>query len=137
MFCVQRASVDIVEPAFFKHAARRLSASEHKAWTSTRLRVSLADFDSLPSLVTHLRNLLEPYFGSPSTGSQVRGIVVELSHWKSTLSWTLDALDANERARGLSLHDVDALRSTKRCQGWDRLVKLVRRPLPAQSRPRH
>ena len=122
---LQRASVDIVEPAYFKHAAAFLSAPERNAWTSTRLRISLAAFDSIPALVAHLREALAPYFGSAADRFPARGVVVELTDWSATLAWRLDDLDAAERTRGMGKDAFEALKTSRRCQGWgdERLVR--------------
>jgi len=125
---LQRASVDIVEPAYFKHAAAFLSAPERNAWTSTRLRISLAAFDSIPALVAHLREALAPYFGSAADRFPARGVVVELTDWSATLAWRLDDLDAAERTRGMGKDAFEALKTSRRCQGWGD-ERLVRRPL--------
>ncbi|KPV73305.1 uncharacterized protein RHOBADRAFT_55067 [Rhodotorula graminis WP1] len=116
-----RASVDVVEPAFFKHAAPFLSPGELTAWTSTRLRISLAAFDSPIALVSHLRDVLAPYLGSTAAGFPARGVVVELSDWEATLGWSLDDLDAEERAGGIDEQGFEALRTSRRCQGWERV----------------
>ncbi|GAA5850469.1 hypothetical protein JCM9279_001426 [Rhodotorula babjevae] len=119
-----RASVDVVEPAFFQHAAAFLSPAELTAWTSTRLRISLAAFDAPRALVAHLRDALAPYLGSTAAGFPARGVVVELEGWVATLGWSLDDLDAEERASGIDVQGFEALKRSRRCQGWDQLEKL-------------
>ncbi|GAA5908565.1 hypothetical protein JCM8208_002667 [Rhodotorula glutinis] len=119
-----RASIDLVEPAFFKHAAAFLSPAELTAWTSTRLRISLASFDSPTALVTHLREVLAPYLGSTAAGFPARGVVVELADWEATLGWSLDDLDAEERAGGIDEQGFEALKASRRCQGWEQLEGL-------------
>ncbi|GAA5850462.1 hypothetical protein JCM9279_001424 [Rhodotorula babjevae] len=113
-----RASVDVVEPAFFKHAAAFLSAPDRAAWTSNRLRISLAAFDSLPALVAHLREVLAPYIGSASEHFGPRGVVVELTDWSATFAWKLDDLDASERVQGMDKDAFEALKASKRCMRW-------------------
>ncbi|BGP51736.1 hypothetical protein JCM10450v2_007686 [Rhodotorula kratochvilovae] len=118
------ASLDVLEPAFFNHSARHLPTSSLRAWNTTRLRVPLASFDSLPSLVTHLRDLLAPYVGAPETGFPSRGVVVELEGWEATREWKLDALEVEERAEKVSAQDFEALKSVRSCEKWWQLERI-------------
>ncbi|GAA6057107.1 hypothetical protein JCM3770_002084 [Rhodotorula araucariae] len=118
------ASLDVLEPAFFNHSARHLPSSALSAWKSTRLRVSLASFDSLPALVAHLRELLAPYVAASAPADTSPGVVVELEGWEATREWTLESLAVDERADRVSALDFQGLKGVRSCEGWWQLEQV-------------
>ncbi|BGP35452.1 hypothetical protein JCM10296v2_007290 [Rhodotorula toruloides] len=129
------ADLDILEPAFFTHTEPYLSPADREKWQSNRLRLSLADYDSLPALVESLRDILEPYSPVPAPSSEPgffswmslspaevetppMGLVVELTDWDAALDWKLDDLSASERAPDVKFKEWEDLKKTRHCQKW-------------------
>lgn len=124
--------MDILEPNFFTHSEPYLSPADREEWQSNRIRISLADYDSLPAFVTSLRDILEPYSPPPpsepgffswaSSSSEMEapsmGVVVELTDWDATLNWKLDDLSASERAPDVKFKEWEDLKQTRHCQKW-------------------
>jgi len=114
-----QSDLDLLEPAFFAHAAKYLAAPTLAAWTSSRSQLALPSF-------------ADPHALLAAIGSSKTDVVV-LDGWGdgTARQWTLEGFPAEADGSRVDGEVVRALKGAQGCQGFH--IEHLVRPLLALS----